>query len=174
MVTRYAWGPVVAALVLGATDLSAQSQIGLPLGAKPELPTIEDLDGAPVDLRAFLEPKPVLIEFWATWCPLCEALLPQMAEASERYGDEVQFVAIAVAVNQTQRSIRRHLEKHPLPFPVLWDTRGRAVRAFMVPTTSYIVVLDANGRVAYTGTGDDQDIIAAVERGLAGGESREP
>ncbi len=51
---------------------------------------------------------------------------------------------------------------------VLWDTDGRAVRAFMAPSTSYVVVLDAAGRVAYTGLGEDQDIEAAIERALEG------
>ncbi len=161
------WTIVAVGLVLISSGMTAQqSQIGLPIGATPEPVTIEDLDGAPVDLRTFLEAKPVVIEFWATWCPLCKALLPQMADASRHYGDRVQFLAIAVAVNQTQRSIRRHLDKHPLPFPVLWDAGGRAVRAFMTPTTSYVVVLDARGQVAYTGTGDEQDIGAAIEQAL--------
>lgn len=164
----------VVLLVLGWGRLAAQAQIGLAIGTAPELVTIEDLDGTPVDLRTLFDAKPAVIEFWATWCPLCEALLPQMAAASERYGDRVQFVAIAVAVNQTQRSIRRHLNRHPLPFPVLWDAGGRAVRAFMAPTTSYVVVLGADGRVAYTGTGDEQDIDAAIARGLASDGAREP
>jgi len=44
----------------------------------------------------------------------------------------------------------------------LWDGRGEAVRAFETPATAYIVILDAAGRVAYTGIGRDQDIDAAI------------
>jgi hypothetical protein len=55
-------------------------------------------------------------------------------------------------------------------FPVLWDEGGRAVRAFLAPGTSYIVVLDTEGTVVYTGSGADQDIEAAVLRGLATGD----
>jgi hypothetical protein len=62
--------------------------------------------------------------------------------------------------------VRRHIEKEPMPFPVLWDDGGGAVRAFLAPATSYVVVLDAAGTVTYTGIGPDQDIDAAVRTAL--------
>lgn len=145
---------------------AAQDHIGLPLGSVPQAVEIEDLDGNPVSLARYIGRKPVVIEFWATWCPLCAALFPKLEEAHRRYADRVEFVVIAVAVNQSKASIKRHLERHPMPFVVLWDTQGRAVRAFKAPTTSYIVVLDASGRVTYTGSGEDQDIQTALMSAL--------
>lgn len=163
---RYA---VLAALVLGlggATRAAAQDEgdLGIAIGAKPPAVTIEDLDGRAVDLGQVMGKKPVLLEFWATWCPLCEALLPRLEAAHSRYGDQVDFIAVAVAINQSQSSVKRHLARHPIPFRFLWDTNGNAVRAFQAPSTSYVVVLDASGKVAYTGSGDEQDIDAAVRR----------
>jgi len=76
----------------------------------------------------------------------------------------VQFVAVGVGVNETPASIRRHLAEHPLPFPVLFDAKGAAVRAYQAPTTSYIVVLDRSGKVAYTGAGAEQDLTPVLER----------
>ncbi|HMA43099.1 MAG TPA: TlpA disulfide reductase family protein [Gemmatimonadales bacterium] len=138
--------------------------LGIALGAKPPAVTIEDLDGRPVDLGQIVGKKPVLFEFWATWCPLCEALLPKLEAAHARYGSQMDFVAVAVAINQSQSSVKRHLALHPIPFRFLWDSNGNAVRAFQAPSTSYVVVLDASGKVAYTGSGDEQDIDAAVRR----------
>jgi len=131
---------------------------------------IEDLGGNKISLTQYVGERPVLIEFWARWCDLCEALHPQMEDVHARYGDRVGFVAIAVAVAQSQGSVLRHLQGEPMGFPVLWDEGGRAVRAFLAPGTSYIVVLDAEGTVVYTGSGADQDIEAAVLRGLATGD----
>ena len=91
-----------------------------------------------------------------------------MFAAHEQYGDQVNFIAVSVAVNQSKRSIKRHLEKRPVPHIVLWDTRGRAVRAFAAPTTSYVALLDVDGRVVYTGVGGDQDIEAAIRRVVGG------
>ena len=170
MKLRSAWC-VVAPLLgvgLGAGVLTAQEEddIGLSLGAVPPAAQIEDLDGKPVDLAAYVGKRPLLVEFWATWCPLCKALLPRMEAAHRKYGDRMQFLVVAVAVNQSKGSIRRHQATQAMPFPILWDTDGRATRAFQAPSTSYVVVLDAKGRVVYTGTGADQNIEDAVRRGL--------
>jgi thiol-disulfide isomerase/thioredoxin len=156
---------LAAAFAAFAAPAALRAQdVGLDIGTRPDPVTIEDLDGNPVDLGRWIGRKPVVFEFWATWCPLCEALEPRLAAASERFGDRVDVVFIAVAVNQSKRSIQRHLDRHALPGPILWDTSGRAVRAFMAPSTSYIVILDAAGTVRYTGVGEDQDIEAAVAR----------
>lgn len=142
----------------------AENAVGLPVGTPAPAVTVEDLDGAAVDLGSLIGTQPVLIEFWATWCPVCEKLEPMMEEAHRRFGDRTTFLVMGVAVNQSPRSIRRHLERHASPFRYLWDSRGRATRAFKAPTTSYVVILDGAGMVAYTGVGADQDLVAALER----------
>jgi thiol-disulfide isomerase/thioredoxin len=158
---RGAWCVVVSLAALASVP--AAQDIGLPLGTVPPAVTIEDLDGSPVDLGRWMGKQPVLVEFWATWCPVCEALFPKLEAAHRRYGERVTFLVVAVAVNQSPRSIRRHLERHPMPFAtVLWDRGGEAVRAFDAFTTSYVVVLDAAGKVAYTGAGENQDIDGAL------------
>lgn len=161
------WG--VGLLVATAAPATAQDEhIGIALGATPPAVTIETLDGQPANLAALIGKKPVLLEFWATWCPLCEALFPKIAAAQRRYAGKIDVVIIAVAVNQTKRSIVRHLERHPMPFAtVYWDTEGRATRAFQAPSTSYVVSLNAAGKVVYTGLGEDQDIDMAFRRAVS-------
>jgi peroxiredoxin len=160
-VTRYGWA---LALALAVPPVLGAQDIGLPIGTRAPAVALEDLDGKPVDLGAYVGKQPVLLEFWATWCPLCKALEPTLKAAHARFGGTVRFVAIGVGVNQTPRSIRRHLEEHPLPFPVLFDAAGAAVRAYQAPTTSYVVVLDKAGTVTYTGAGAEQDVATALER----------
>jgi thiol-disulfide isomerase/thioredoxin len=154
-----------AASIFGASPATAQD-VGLPLGATPETVQVEDLEGATISLDEYVGRKPVLIQFWATWCPLCAALDPKLRAVKRQHGDALEIVVIAVGVNQTPRSIRRHMERHPLPGRVLFDSRGRATRAFRAPSTSYIVALDARGRVVYTGVGADQDIGLAAAKAL--------
>mgnify|MGYP001396113351 CR=1 FL=1 len=155
------------AAAFAATPAALRAQdAGLPLGTVPESIVLEDLDGRPVDLGDYIGKKPVLVEFWATWCPVCEALQPRIEAAHRRFGDDVAFLIVAVGVNQNPGRIRRHLERHPMPGLLLWDGQGRAARAFQAPTTSYVVVLDGSGRVVYTGTGEDQEIEAAVQKAV--------
>lgn len=157
----------VGLLLLLPALLRAQDVIGIPIGQTPPPVTLENLNGDTVSLSRWIGKKPVIVEFWATWCPICEELLPRMEAAQKKYGDRAEFVVVAVAVNQSKNSVRRHLARHPMPFTLLWDGNGAAVRAFQAPSTSYIAVLDARGRVVYTGVGDNQDIEAAMETALA-------
>lgn len=123
-----------------------------------------DLDGNTIDLADYIGKQLVLLEFWATWCPLCAQLAPRIDAAYERFGDEVAVITVAVGINQDVRSIRGHLEDHPVPGLIVFDGDGRAAPAFEAPGTSYVVILDAEGRVAYTGGGGEQDIEGAVAR----------
>src|SRR6266436_6612169 len=153
----------MAALLFAPVSLHAQDIIGIPVGETPPAVTLESLNGDSVALSQWIGKEPVIIEFWATWCPICAALLPKMEAAQKKFGDRAEFLVVAVAVNQTKNGVRRHLEKHPMPFTFLWDGNGAAVRAFDAPSTSYIAVLDIQGKVAYTGVGADQNVEAALE-----------
>jgi thiol-disulfide isomerase/thioredoxin len=140
--------------------------VGIERGAAAPPVQLEDLDGNAVDLGEVIGQKPLLLEFWSTWCENCEALAPAMEQAHGEFGDQVQFFAVAVGVGQKPRNVKRHLEDHPAAYEFLYDRRGAAARAYSAPTTSYVVIVDAAGTVAYTGVGGDQDIAAAVREVL--------
>src|SRR6266508_4183536 len=159
----------VGLLLLTPALLRAQDVIGIPVGETPPAVTLENLNGDSVALSKWIGKKPVIVEFWATWCPICAELLPRMEAAQKKYGDRVAFLVVAVAVNQSQGTVRRHLTRHPMPFTFLWDVNGNATRAFQAPATSYVAVLDARGTVVYTCVGADQDIEKALETAVNGG-----
>lgn len=164
---------VAALLAAGPTTLVAQasSGVGPALGTQAPPAELQDLDGNTVQLLDYVEAgKPTLLEFWATWCPLCRALQPQLDRIHAQDGDRINVVAVAVAVNENPRRILRYLEDHDPGYPFLYDARGAAVRAYAAPTTSVVVMLDAQGKVVYTGVGRDQDLVGAVEKVLAGAE----
>lgn len=160
-----------ALVLLLALPLSVRAQAGgeggvsLPIGSDAPSATLEDLEGNAVELASYVpRGKPAIIEFWATWCELCEALQPQLDRIQATHGDDVNIVAVAVGVAQTVRRIQRHLEDHDPGYAYLYDARGAAVRAFNATTTSIVVMLDAQGKVVYTGVGGQQDLVGAVER----------
>ena len=168
--SRILAGAVIPALAISPWigALTAQ-EVALPLGTQAPAATLEDLDGNSVQILDYLEEgKPTLIEFWASWCEQCEALQPQMDEVQARFGAEVNLLAVAVAVSQTPRRVKRTVEEQGHSYPFLWDGGGDAVRNYQVPTTSVVVILDGAGKVAYTGSGGSQDLVGAVEILLGG------
>jgi len=160
---------IVAALPVSATAQAAgEGSVSLAYGTMGPGAAVEDLEGNQVDVIDYVKGKPALLEFWATWCEQCEALQPQMDRIQAEYGDRLNVVAVAVGVSQSVRRVKRHLEDHDPGYPYLWDARGAAVRAYNATTTSIVVMLDASGKVVYTGVGTEQDLVAAVERLLGG------
>jgi thiol-disulfide isomerase/thioredoxin len=117
-----------------------------------------------VSLDQFIGKQPLFLEWWATWCEQCEALLPRVRAAHAEVGDKVAFFGINVAVNQSPERVRRFVESSKPPFRTLYDAEGESTRAYAAPTTSYVVIVDRAGRVAYTGTGGDQEFLGALRR----------
>jgi thiol-disulfide isomerase/thioredoxin len=154
-------GVLIAGLAFRGGPSAAQ-QVGIALGARAPAVAVHDLDGHRVDLGRFIGRRPVLLEFWATWCELCEELLPRVRAAHDEFGAKVEFIGVNVTVNQTPARVRRYLESHDPPFRTLYDDEGISVRAYQVPTTSYVVVLDREGKVVYTGTGGEQDLVGVL------------
>jgi len=153
----------IAATLVVAPALHAQTG-GIAVGTKAPNATVESLDGKRMELAQYLGKGPVVLEFWATWCELCEELLPRVRAAQAAYGSKVEFIGVNVTVNQSPGRVRRYLEEHKPGFRALYDDQGTSIRAYQVPTTSYVVIVNRDGRVSYTGTGGTQDIDAALRK----------
>ena len=151
-------------LLMGlAGSVRAQDE-GIALGARAPAVVVNDIDGKPVNLADYIGKKPVLLEFWATWCTVCEELLPKVKAAHAAYGEKVIFLGVNVTVNQTPERVRRWIASNNPPYRTLYDDKGVSTRAYEAPVTSYIVIIDSAGKVAYTGTGADQDLSGALAR----------
>ena len=149
-----------------ARTLPAQDPMGLAVGAKAPGAVVQTLDGKPVDLASFIGKGPVVLEFWALWCGNCKELEPQVQSLVKKYAGKVQFVAVAVSVNESPDRVKRYAAKYGYTHHVLFDTDGKATDAYAVPATSYVVVIDRGGKIVYTGLGGDQQLEAAVQKGL--------
>ena len=159
---------ILAALVISpALPIAVKAQdLGIDVGAKAPIVSVQSLDGKQISLGNYIGKTPMLIEFWATWCPNCRELMPTLLDAEKKFGKQVKFVAIAVAINQSPERVRRFLAAHPLPHDTFYDLDGKAAGAFDAPATSYVVVLDKSGRVVYTGLGGKQDLEGAIRKAL--------
>ena len=156
---------LVARPLLDGGSIFAQ-ELGIDVGKVAPPALLQTLDGKPKDLKEFLGKKPVLIEFWATWCGNCTELQPTIDAAIKKYGSQVSFVTVAVSVNQTPARVAAWHKAHPIATEMLYDGKGTATEAYDVPATSYVVMVDKNGKVVYTGAGGKQDIEGAIKKAM--------
>ena len=159
--------PLVAAIAMFVSIATGRAQAqdgGITLGATAPGAAVEMLDGRQVDLASFFEGKPVVLEFWATWCPLCRSLEPSLQAARAKHANHVRFVSVGVSANQTPARQKAYAESRGLSGEFVFDRNDKAVAAYKSPHTSFIVVIDAQRKVVYTGVGAEQDIEAAIAK----------
>ena len=151
--------------LMSGASVAAQD-LGIAIGEQAPGGPLETLDGKAVDLSQYLGKGPVVMEFWATWCPSCKQLEPVLRTAMTKYGKQVQFITIAVSANQSRERVAAWQKINKIPGALLYDRKGAVTGAYDVPATSYVVVIDKSGKIVYTGTGGTQDIEAALKKAL--------
>lgn len=143
---------VLLAAVLGYEFLSEnyEPESEVSSGSSSEEPapdfTVYDSDGNPVRLSDF-KGKPVVINFWATWCGYCVKEMPYFEKAFAEYGGEVVFMMINVTdgYQETKESAMEFIAEKGYTFPVYYDTELSATYAYgaySLPATGFI---DKNG-----------------------------
>jgi len=157
----------LAVSALAVSPASAQLEGGPAIGDRAPVVTITDLEGKLFDLGTLIGKRPVLLEFWATWCEPCNALMPSVDAAYARYGQQVAFVGINVSIGETPEGVRAWLAAHTPGFQVLYDSAGVGTRSYDIQATSTIIIIGSDGRVAYAGVGASQDISGVLGRLLA-------
>jgi len=163
-IRRLAVCAFAAALTAATAGTAVAQETGLEIGAHAPTPKVETLAGIPGDLALYVGKVPVVIEFWATWCENCKELEPTLLAVQKKYAGKVTFIGVAVGVNQSPDLVKRYVEKHKLAGAQFYDRKGKAVEAYDVPATSYVVVIDKKGIVRYGGVGGKQDLDAAIKK----------
>jgi cytochrome c biogenesis protein CcmG, thiol:disulfide interchange protein DsbE len=146
---RGAWNGLIAAtFLLGVAwiwvnRVPSAAQAG-PLPAAPALGhpapllSLSGPAGQAVDLVA-LRGRPVVLNFWATWCPPCRSETPELARLSQRYAGQV--VVIGVDQGEPAATVQAFMSEQGIGYPVALDQSGQASQAFAVhalPTTFFI------------------------------------
>lgn len=104
--------------------------------------TLYDDDGNAHQLSEFFG-KPVVINFWASWCPPCRNEMPVFDEAFSEYGDEVNFLMVNLTdgSRETRDSARSFIEDQGYSFPVYYDLDGQGsseYQLYYIPDTYFI------------------------------------
>ncbi|MBO5052127.1 MAG: TlpA family protein disulfide reductase [Clostridia bacterium] len=109
---------------------------------------VYDLAGNAVRLSDYIG-KPIVLNFWASWCGPCKMEMPDFDEVYRQYGDEVQFLMVNLTDGsyETVATAAAFVAQNGYAFPVLFDTSGQAANTYQIysiPTTYFI---DAGGHL---------------------------
>ncbi len=135
--------------------------------------TAYDGDGNAVKLSDFAG-KPVVVNFWATWCPPCRSELPSFDAAFAEYGDGVAFMMVDLAdgSRETVEGAQQFVSENGYNFPVYYDTEFDGVQAYGVSTIPLTLFVKADGTLLAKRIGamDHETLMGYMEE-LTGGNS---
>jgi thiol-disulfide isomerase/thioredoxin len=126
--------------------------------------------GQPLKLSDY-RGKVVLLDFWATWCGPCVALIPHEKELVERMKGR-PFVFIGVSADRDRDDLQEFLAKNNLPWPNIFDEGQKLGHAWRVEFLPTIFLIDADGVIRHKFIGATKELDAAVERLVTQAESR--
>lgn len=127
--------------------------------------TVEDAAGDPVKLSDHLG-KPMVLNFWASWCGPCKSEMPEFDQVYAQMGEEVTFLMVNMTTGrETLESAKAYVAEQAFSFPVFYDTAGEAAAAYGVQSLPTTYFIDEEGNLAaWANSAISREIL---ERGIA-------
>ena len=128
--------------------------------------TVYDAEGNPVTLSAYLG-KPIVLNFWASWCGPCQMEMPHFEQAYLDMGEQIHFVMVNMTGGrETQKSAQDFLDATGYTFPVLFDLEMDAAYAYGVYSLPMTVFVDEKGNVQDLAIGaiDEATLLAKIDK----------
>lgn len=128
------------------------------VAAEAQIPsvTLKDINGKTVRTDTLSNNgKPIIIDFFATWCKPCNRELTAISEVYEDWQEETGVKLIAVSIDQAQNinKVKPLVDSHGWEYDVLLDPNSDLKRALGVQTIPYTIIVDGKGNIVYRHNG---------------------
>ena len=136
-----------------STEIGAAEEAATPDMTAPGF-TVYDPEGNAVTLES-LRGKPVILNFWATWCGYCVMEMPDFQAAYEEFGDQIHFMMVNVTdgYQETEATAKAFIAGREFTFPVYYDLDLSAASAYGVDSMPVTFFIDADGMAVAYGRG---------------------
>jgi len=111
--------------------------------------TLPDAGGREVSLGPFIGKKPVLLVFWATWCPHCNESVPVINRMHTEPPAAGNLQILALDFMESREKVTAFIASKKVAFPVLLDKSGSVARKYKVVGIPTYILLDRDGKVVY-------------------------
>ena len=135
---------ITALISFAASDINAGANNVSALAQAPGF-TLKDISGKKVSLASF-KGKPILLNFWATWCGYCRKERPHLNAIYNEYKDK-GLIILAVSTDRSVDTVKSYLKKIPADFIVLSDSDGRVAATYGVRGYPSSFLIDRNGSI---------------------------
>ncbi len=124
--------------------------------------TLEKVGGGTLTLSDYKDKKPVILDFWATWCPNCRRDIPHQNAFYQKYKDQIEV--IGVDLQEEPSIVQKFIEDVGVTYPVVLDSNGEVARKYQVAYTNYHVLISKSGDIVGTIPGDisEDDFIKLI------------
>lgn len=114
----------------------------------------KDMNGNTINMNAIIGKKPVLLVFWASWCPNCKSETPKVNKLFAQYKDRgMEFIGINIGHNDSLARARSFIEKTKMVYPTVFDKSSTITQKYRVIGVPTIIVADANGTIQFRNYG---------------------
>jgi peroxiredoxin len=122
----------------------------LPVGSEAPDFTLPLADSGEVTLSRLNKENPVLVIFWATWCPTCREEIPAVNDLYEKKTAQGLKI-LAVNIEEKRSTVEEFIKKQSIRYPVALDERGVTSEAYGLSGVPVVVFLEKGGKILYYG-----------------------